>query len=96
MTLRTLVFFFLALTWMPFPSHAAERIGVLCLHGKLRSPEQMAGIAGYLRREGLLISVPELSWSASRSYNKTLEASAIEVTAAIDALRKQGLPRSCW
>lgn len=71
-------------------AQAAKKIGVVCLHGKLRSPFQMSGIEGYLRQIGFLVSSPELSWSGDRSYDKTLEESAAEVTAAIEALRKQG------
>jgi pimeloyl-ACP methyl ester carboxylesterase len=90
MTLRNLIFFLLALIWVPFSSHAAEKIGVVCLHGKSSTPQQMLGIAGYLEREGFLVSTPELPWSRSRSYDKTLEESAAEVTAAIERLREQG------
>lgn len=90
MKLRKLVFLLLALIWVPFLSHATEKIGVVCLHGKLSTPEQMLGVARYLEREGFLVSSPELPWSKWRTYDKTLEESAAEVTSAIEDLRKLG------
>jgi pimeloyl-ACP methyl ester carboxylesterase len=90
MKLRALVFFFLVLIWVPFSSHAAEKIGVVFLHGKSSTPQQMLGIANYLEREGFLVSSPEMPWSKQRSFDKTLEESAAEVTATIEDLRKQG------
>jgi pimeloyl-ACP methyl ester carboxylesterase len=90
MMLRNLILFFLALIWVPFSSHAAEKIGVVCLHGKSSTPQQMSGIASYLEREGFLTRTPELPWSRHRGYDKTLEESAAELTATIEDLRNHG------
>ncbi|HCL81858.1 MAG TPA: hypothetical protein DHW81_06445 [Nitrospiraceae bacterium] len=90
MKLRNLVFFFLALSWVPLSSHAAEKIGVVFLHGKSSTPQQMLGIADYMEREKFLVSSPELPWSKQRSFDRTLEESAAEVTTSIADLRKQG------
>lgn len=78
------------LACMVLPAGAAEKIGVVCLHGKWGAPTQMQGMARYLEGEGFLVSTPQMAWSGMRQYDQTLEDAAAEVTAAIGDLRGKG------
>jgi dienelactone hydrolase len=79
-----------ALAGVALQAGAAEKVGVVCLHGKWGAPAQMQGMARYLEGEGFLASAPQMAWSGTRQYDQTLEDTAAEVTAAIGDLRGKG------
>lgn len=72
---------------------AADRVGVILLHGKRGTPDHMEPLADALRREGFLVVAPEMPWSASRAYDRPLEQSHAEIDKAVELLRLQGARR---
>ncbi len=72
-------------------THAADKIGVVVLHGKWGSPEGSAsGLANYLDKEGFLVTSPEMPWSGARAYDKGVEALVTEIDSAIAGLCTKG------
>lgn len=70
---------------------AADKIGVVVLHGKWGKPEgYTSGLANYLTGEGFLIASPEMPWSGRRAYDKGVDAFVAEIDAAATALRSKG------
>lgn len=70
---------------------AAQKVGVVVLHGRWDSPRGWAlGLAHYLEREGHLVANPEMPWSGSRSYDKGAAAFVSEIDAAVADLRAKG------
>ena len=70
---------------------AADKIGVVVLHGKWDSPDgHTLGLATYLEREGHLVTNPEMPWSDRRAYDKGAAAFVAEIDAAIADLRAKG------
>ena len=70
---------------------AADKIGVVVLHGKWDSPDgHTRGLANYLGHEEFLVTSPEMPWSGRRAYDKGAAAFVAEIDAAIDDLRAKG------
>jgi pimeloyl-ACP methyl ester carboxylesterase len=74
-------------------THAADRVGVVLLHGKRGSPDHLASLANDLAQHGYLVAVPDMPWSKSRAYDRTLEDGYREIDAALDGLRQRGAVR---
>jgi hypothetical protein len=63
------------------PSRAAERIGVVFMHGEAGAPGRViVGLTDALEKAGYLVSRPDMCWSARRSY----EASFGECLSTVD------------
>jgi pimeloyl-ACP methyl ester carboxylesterase len=63
------------------PSRAAERIGIVFMHGEAGAPGRViVGLTDALEKAGYLVSRPDMCWSARRSY----EASFSECLSTVD------------
>jgi pimeloyl-ACP methyl ester carboxylesterase len=82
-----------ALAILAAPVHAAERIGVLVLHGKnpgsAQSPNLLT-IAPRLEGEGMLVLLPDMPWSAKRYIDGDWDKAMGEIAAHVKALRGRG------
>src|SRR5271166_1918724 len=51
------------------PSRAAERIGIVLMHGEAGAPGRViVGLTDALEKAGYLVARPDMCWSARRSY----------------------------
>ena len=74
---------------------AADKIGVVVLHGKWGSPDgHTSGLANFLAGEGFLVASPEMPWSGRRTYDKGADAFVTEIDAAAAELRAKGAKKS--
>ena len=89
--LRAVVAFALYVT--AAASHAAGMNGAVILHGNGETPETVAILADSLRRENVLVSTPELPWSARRSYDRAVHDVDRDIERAIEAVRIEGARR---
>lgn len=70
---------------------AADKIGVVVLHGKWGSPDgHTRGLAKQLESNGFLVTSPEMPWSRQREYDKGAAAFVVEIDAAVTELRAKG------
>jgi pimeloyl-ACP methyl ester carboxylesterase len=66
---------------MGAPSRAAERIGIVFMHGEAGAPGRViVGLTDALEKAGYLVFRPDMCWSARRSY----EASFAECLSTVD------------
>jgi pimeloyl-ACP methyl ester carboxylesterase len=66
---------------MGAPSHAAEKIGIVFMHGEAGAPGRViVSLTDALEKAGYLVSRPDMCWSARRSY----EASFSECLSTVD------------
>ncbi|WP_454651099.1 alpha/beta hydrolase [Bradyrhizobium liaoningense] len=72
---------------------AAERVGVLLMHGKRGSAKHVQELADNLRGRGYLVITPDMPWSKSRAYDKSLPDSHREIDVMLDSLRARGATR---
>jgi pimeloyl-ACP methyl ester carboxylesterase len=72
-------------------SPRSGRIGVVLLHGKRGSPDRhIADLAAALRAAGYRVATPEMPWSRRRLYDADHASAMREITAAAEALRREG------
>jgi len=70
---------------------AADKIGVVVLHGKWGSPDgHTSGLANFLAGEGFLVVSPEMPWSGRRTYDKGADAFVAEIDVVVAELRTKG------
>lgn len=68
--------------------------GVVLLHGKGGTPTSMIeGLTEALKKEGAVVEVPELPWSARRIYDATYDQAMAEIDLAVQKLKWQGAAR---
>lgn len=75
------------------PAQAAEKIGVVLMHGKqgTASPKSLIGpLIGDLKAAGVLVEAPNMPWSKQRYLAKDYEASMQEIDAAVARLKQHG------
>lgn len=87
---------FLALTLMlvPLAAQAAERVGVVLMHGKWGNPNNaITALSDKLESAGFLVARPEMPWSRGREYDADYAQAMDEITAALTKLRAQGATR---
>lgn len=73
------------------PLAAAEKIGVVLMHGKLSIPSKpFSALGPQLEAEGILIETPEMPWSKSREYESSYEQAMEEIAASVKQLRARG------
>lgn len=76
------------------PLAAADKIGLVLMHGKLSTPSKpFDTLASQLEAEGVLIETPEMPWSKSREYNASYEQAMDEINASVKRLRDRGATR---
>lgn len=69
---------------------AAEKVGIVLMHGKKGNPEHMSKLASELSNAGYLVISPELPWSANRAYDRSLAGAHSEIDMAVMALKEMG------
>lgn len=72
---------------------AVEKVGVVLMHGKRGNAEHVRELADELKGRGYLVITPDMPWSKSRAYDKTLEEAHREIDALLDSLRARGATR---
>jgi pimeloyl-ACP methyl ester carboxylesterase len=73
------------------PVRAAERIGVVLMHGEQGAPGRIIeGLAQALEKGGYLVGRPDMCWSARRSYEAPFDACLAAIDEAIVRLRNLG------
>lgn len=93
---RSGIVIFILLLFITTPLYAAERLGVVLMHGKdgTSHPNSPIGkLASYLEENGILVIAPEMPWSRDRGLDKTYEASMQEIDVAVAELKNQGATR---
>jgi esterase/lipase len=79
----------LALSSVP-PIHAADRLGVVLMHGKGASPTQLNEMAAALTAEGHVVDGPEMCWSRRRMYDRVYPDCLTDADAAAGRLKAGG------
>jgi esterase/lipase len=74
----------------PGPAEAAGGLGVVLLHDKGGTPQQLAKLVAALTGAGFQAVAPELCWSRERLFDKAYGDCLKEVDAAVAALRTGG------
>lgn len=72
---------------------AAERIGVVLMHGKGGTAlplSPIGGLASYLRANGILVVTPDMPWSRDRRLDRSYDESMSEIDAAVKRLKDEG------
>jgi pimeloyl-ACP methyl ester carboxylesterase len=73
------------------PIMAAEKIGVVLMHGKTGSPHgPIRPLISKLRAAGILVDAPEMPWSRNRFLAKDYAGSMAEIDVAITRLKRHG------
>jgi esterase/lipase len=75
------------------PAMAGGPIGVVLLHGKTGTPNQMNKLAAALAAAGYALDVPELCWSKNRIFDKSFSDCLTEVDEAVARLKAKGAAR---
>ena len=72
---------------------AAERLGVVLMHGKrgYPGPETLIGpLTAAMREAGILVVAPEMPWSKGRFLDRTFDGILAEIDAAVKRLWSEG------
>ena len=80
----------LALCGFVAPAGAAEKLGVVMLHGKQGVIEQLQAYDGPLAALGHVTERPEMCWSRQRIYDQPYPECLQEIDRAIERLRSRG------
>lgn len=76
------------------PLAAADKIGLVLMHGKLSTPSKpFDTLASQLEAEGVLVDTPEMPWSKNREYDVSYEQAMDEISASVKRLRARGATR---
>lgn len=71
-------------------TQAAEKVGVVLIHGKAGMPEHLELLTMDLINAGYLVKMPEMPWSARRRYDRSLTEAHDEIDGQIADLRALG------
>lgn len=75
-------------------SFAADKLGVVLMHGKGGRPGTLIdGLATKLSGAGFLVATPEMPWSRNRIYDRDVPESFVEIDAAVAKLKSGGATR---
>jgi len=80
----------LALFGLVASASAAEKLGIVMLHGKQGVAEQLEAYDGPLGAQGYLTERPEMCWSRQRIYDQSYPECLREIDVAIERLRRRG------
>jgi pimeloyl-ACP methyl ester carboxylesterase len=69
---------------------ADDRIGVILMHGKKATAAHLRSLAGALQDNGYLVVTPDMPWSQTRAYDRSLGEAHQEIDALADQLRMAG------
>jgi pimeloyl-ACP methyl ester carboxylesterase len=81
---------------IPRSAFAAERIGVLILHGKnpgSPSSPQYAPVSTAMERNGWLVAMPDMPWSRNRYLQGHWDGAMAEIAQHVKALQDKGATR---
>ena len=81
---------------LPWPAFAAERIGVLMLHGKnpgSPSSPQYAPVRSALDGKGWLVAMPDMPWSRNRYLQGHWDDAMAEIAQHVKGLQDKGATR---
>ena len=89
-----LAFALLLAALSPLAAGAAEKIGVLLLHGKAGGNKSIYHLSGELESAGFLVEMPSSTpWSPNRIYDRTYLETLKELDGAVDKLKAAGATR---
>ena len=80
----------------PVSHAAADRLGVVLMHGKrgYSGPKTLIGpLTAAIRDAGILVAAPEMPWSQKRFLDRTFDGIMAEIDAAVAPLRTKGATR---
>jgi pimeloyl-ACP methyl ester carboxylesterase len=86
----TLVAALLALAAFTLTANAADKLGVVMIHGKQGRPTQFDSYETPFAAADFLTARPVMCWSRERIYDKTYPDCLAEIDAAADQLRARG------
>jgi esterase/lipase len=69
---------------------AAEKIGIVAMHGKEASGNAMAQTGGRLAAAGYLVETPEMCWSKRRIYDLSYRDCMKDIDTAAERLKRRG------
>jgi dienelactone hydrolase len=72
------------------PAHAADRVGVVLVHGKSGLPQQFTPMTASLAAQGYLAEQPEMCWSRNRIYDRPYLDCLRDIDTAVDRLKAGG------
>jgi dienelactone hydrolase len=72
------------------PGRAAEKIGVVLIHGKQGLPGQLHNLAVLMNSAGYLVQRPEMCWSRQRIYDRSYLDCLKDIDAAVARLKGDG------
>ena len=76
-----------------FSAMAGDKVGVVLMHGKYGTAEHVQSLAEALRSRGYLVVTPDMPWSRSRAYDRSLDEGHREIDILVDQLHKIGATR---
>jgi len=86
-----LIFRLALLLVLSVPAQAADRIGVVLLHGKQGVPDALiTNLAASLEGAGYIVERPEMCWSKRRLYDKPYLDCIAEIDVAVARLKSRG------
>jgi dienelactone hydrolase len=94
LSLRSLIIFVLGVFLQTAVAEAADKVGVVLMHGEQGAPGRVIdGLGARLDKAGYLVSRPDMCWSARRSYESDFPACLDVLDDAIVKLRNIGATR---
>lgn len=76
------------------PVAAADKTGLVLMHGKLGTPSKTFDtLASQLESGDILVETPEMPWSKNREYDASYEQAMDEIGASVKRLRDRGATR---
>ncbi len=89
-----ILFLVLSLLFLPLATQAAERVGVVLMHGKWGNPNNaITVLSDKLESAGILVLRPEMPWSRKREYDVDYSQALDEIATAIAQLKAKGATR---
>lgn len=88
-----LVSLFFAVVLAAPAAHAADKVGVVLLHGKNTTSDRSSPISpliASLKGSGFLVVAPDMPWSRYRGLDKDYEQAMAEIDAAVSGLKSEG------
>jgi dienelactone hydrolase len=75
---------------LSLPARAADRLGIVLVHGKSGLPQQLMPFAEGLAAQGHLTEQPEMCWSRNRIYDRLYLDCLRDIDAAAGRLKARG------